>query len=308
MIQCKICSQNFSSDRSLHAHLKKHNITVAEYYTKFFPRFNLLTGEPMPFKSKDEYFRKDFSNPIELKQWLSQNKNKKEVKEYVITKLQERVKQKNLEFAPCHIDLELCGLPPLDVYRKLFGSYGKVCSALKIKPTYSKPFVKDFFKSDKVYSDIKIFIDTREQKPLTFKNSETLKLDFGDYTTGGDFYSYTYIDRKSEPDFKSTLSVGLERFKRELERTRQFKSFLFVLVESNIEEINQNNNTGPHKANMAYIWHNTRKIIREYSDCCQFIFSGNRKVSSYLVPRLLRFGKSLWDCDVQYYLDRKINS
>ena len=307
MIECKICSEAFPSERSLHAHLKKHNITVAEYYTKFFPRYNLLTGEPMPFKSKSEYFTKDFSNSAQMNEWIAKNKNQKEVKAYIINKLKNRVKEKKLIAAPCHIDLQLCGLPPLDVYRTFFGSYGKVCSALGIKPTYSKPMVKDFFKQNSIYEQIKIFIDTREQKPLTFKNAETLKLDFGDYTTGGDFYSYTYIDRKSEPDFKSTLSVGLERFKRELERTRQFKSFLYILVESSIDDINQNNNTGPHKANMAYIWHNTRKIIRDYSDCCQFIFSGNRKASRFLIPRLLRFGKSLWDCDVQYYFDKRIS-
>ena len=33
-----------------------------------------------------------------------------------------------------------------------------------------------------------------------------MKLDFGDYTCGGNYYDYTYVDRKSEQDLKGTLS------------------------------------------------------------------------------------------------------
>ena len=58
-----------------------------------------------------------------------------------------------------------------------------------------------------------------------------MKLDFGDYTAAGDYYTYTYIDRKSEGDLKSTLSSGnLDRFKRELERAREFNSYVFVVI------------------------------------------------------------------------------
>ena len=149
-------------------------------------------------------------------------------------------------------------------------------------------------------------IDTREQKPLSFGESELLKLDFGDYTVGGSDYSYTYIDRKSESDFKSTVSVGLDRFKRELDRVRQFNSFMYVLVESSIEKIKKNNVFAPHRSNLAYIWHNTKVLARDYSDVCQFLFSGGRRASEYLVPRLLKCGRDLWDCDVQYYIDKRI--
>ena len=81
----------------------------------------------------------------------------------------------------------------------------------------------------------------REQQPLNFKIQGT-KLDFGDYTAAGEDYSHTYVDRKAEQDFKGTMSGGFERFKRELERAREFKSFLFVVVESDLNKIYKNNN------------------------------------------------------------------
>lgn len=306
MIECKVCGQEFKSERSLHAHLKKHNLTVAEYYTQYYPKKDLLTGDPLPFKNKDQYFSKDFLTRARMHKWAASNKNQEEVKDYIIKKLKDRVEKKSMRFAPCHLDLELSELPSIDCYKHFFGSYGNACQAAGISPCYSEPMVSSFFDEEEAYKDLKVLIDTREQKPLSFENSDILKLDFGDYTASGDNYSYTYIDRKSDTDFKSTLSVGFERFKREIERAREFDSFLYVVVEGTVSKINKNNLFAPHKANMAYIWHNTRLLIREYSDVCQILFSGGRKSSEKLIPRLLHFGKRLWKCDVQYYIDKKI--
>jgi len=303
--KCQECEGEFKSERSLHSHIKKHNLTVAEYYTKFYPRKNMLTGKPMPFKTKKEYFSKDFSSRSQMRQWIDSS-NKKDVAKYIYKKLEERINEKSMTSAPCHIDLELSNLPPLDSYREIFGSYGKVCERIGIKPTHTKPMISDFFNENFIKREMKILIDTREQKPLSFNASESLKLDFGDYTVGGSDYSYTYIDRKSESDFKSTVSVGLDRFKRELDRVRQFNSFMYVLVESSIDKVKKNNVFAPHRSNLAYIWHNTKTLARDYSDVCQFLFSGGRKASEYLVPRLLKCGKRLWDCDVQYYIDQRI--
>lgn len=313
---CKECGQAFKSERSLHAHLKKHSLTVAEYYTTHFPRYNLLTGKLMPFKNKEEYFRKDFSNKAQMLEWLSaQSLNSDQFKDYLLTKIYNRINEKKCELMPSHIELELCDLPPLKYYKKAFGSYSQSLNKLKekfenkdLKLTYGAPIVKDFFEKNKVFDELEVLIDTREQKPLTFKVSKILKLDFGDYTVGGDDYSYTYVDRKSESDFKSTMSVGFDRFVREIERARNFDSFLYIVVDSSIENIRKNNRSSAHRSNLSYIWHNVRKLIREYSDNCQFIFSGNRKASEFLIPRLLSFGKLLWDCDMQYFVDERVNS
>ena len=49
---CKICEKPFAKERSLHGHLKAHKVTQAEYYCRYYPRYNKLTGDPLPFKNK----------------------------------------------------------------------------------------------------------------------------------------------------------------------------------------------------------------------------------------------------------------
>ena len=289
---------------------------MAEYYTKHFPRYNLLTGKPMPFKNKEEYFRKDFSNRKQMNEWLdSQDKNSEKVKNYLIEKVYHRMNEKKCSLMPSHIELELCDLPSIKFYKKCFGSYSQAAQAVEKKftmndlsLTYGSAIVKNFFEKNEKFENLEILIDTREQKPLRFNRSKILKLDFGDYTVGGEDYSYTYVDRKSESDFKSTMSVGFDRFIREIERAKSFDSFLYIVVDSSIDNIKKNNVFAPHRSNLSYIWHNTRKLIREYSSNCQFIFSGGRRASEFLIPRLLGFGKMLWDCDMQYHIDERIAS
>ena len=101
--------------------------------------------------------------------------------------------------------------------------------------------MKNFFNQNNSLEEIKILIDSREQLPLTFKNSAKMKLDFGDYTAAGKNYDYTYIDRKTEGDFKGTMTKGFERFNKEMLRAKKFNSYIFVLVESTVQEINDNN-------------------------------------------------------------------
>jgi ERCC4-type nuclease len=174
-----------------------------------------------------------------------------------------------------------------------------------VPPLFTKSINKNFFTKNDLPEDLSIFVDTREQQPLSFNTSESMKLDFGDYTTGGDYYSYTYVDRKSEGDFKTTLSKGnLERFREELKRARDFDSYLFIAVESDIEKIQKNNNFKPHKVNIKYIFHNMRVLQHEFSDNCQFIFTGNRDNSENIIPKLLFYGKKLWKVDLQYYIDK----
>lgn len=300
---CKVCGQSFKSRKGLHIHLKKHQMDLATYYTTYYPRKNLLTNDPLPFKNFDDYFEKDFSTRNQLIKWCLKE-DKKTASSYILEKLQSRIESKGLKKAPNHLELKLAGLPDIDVYKHIFGSYSEACKKIKIKPLFDKRVHKDFFKDSKLFEDLKIFIDTREQQPLEFKNSDSLKLDFGDYTTGGDDYSYTYIDRKSEGDFKSTLSGGFSRFKRELERVKKFESFLFILVESDLNKIYKNNLWGPHKSNLKFVYHNMRLLTHEFNGHCQFVFSGSRENSEKLVPKILKLGKKLWYSDLQYYIDK----
>ena len=302
--KCKECGQEFKSERSLHAHLKKHSLTLAEYYTKHFPRYNLLTKDPLPFKNKADYFTKDFSTYQQMLKWCRQA-SKEEVKAYILKELKHRVKTKELKYAPNHLEVLLNKLPPLELFREHYGSYSAACEEVGVEPLYNKGVVKKFYAPVEEFENIGIFIDTREQQPLKFKNSKSMKLDFGDYTSIGDDYTHTYVDRKSETDFKSTLSTGFDRFRRELQRAKDFNSYLYIVVESSIPKIKKNNNFCPHRSNLRYIWHNMRVLSHDFARSCQFIFSGNRTNSEKIIPRLLALGEPLWNVDIQYYLDKK---
>lgn len=301
--KCKVCGEEFETEKGLHIHLKKHKMDLATYYTNYYPRLNLLTGEPLPFKNKEDYFNYDFSNRKQMLKWCM-SQPKKIVADYSLKKLKKRIKDKGLKYAPNHLELKISQLPDIDVYKKAFGSYSRAAELAGVLPLYSKSAPAAIFNEDSEFEDLEIMVDTREQKPLIFDKSQELKLDFGDYTVGGDDYDYTYVDRKAEQDLKGTLSGGFNRFKRELDRVKQFESYLFIVVESDLNKIYKNNMFGPHKSNLKFIYHNMRLLTHEYKGYCQFIFTGNRANSQSIIPKILKLGKSLWHVDLQYYIDR----
>lgn len=304
MNQCQICKDSFESDKKLHMHLRSHKITLAEYYTQYHPRKNLLTGEYLPFKNKEQYFSVDFANRSQLLEWCEKNPDEL-VKEYIIKLLINRVKSKNLKYGPSYIELNTSSLPTIELYQKHFGSYTEACKLAGVKPLFGSR-LPDAWEME-VNKNIKIFIDTREQKPLHFNNSEKLKLDFGDYAVGQEYYDYTYVDRKSETDFKSTLSKNnLERFRAELQRAKDFDSYLFIVTETDMTTMEKRNKWSPHTSNMKYIYHNMRVLAHDFAGSCQFIFTGGRKQSEQIIPKLLTLGKKVWGVDLQYYISHKL--
>lgn len=304
-ITCKICGSKFRSERSLHTHIKAHGILLAEYYTTYYPRYNLYTGELIPFKNKDQYFSTYFSNNVELEKWAA-TAEREHVQQILLDMLSKRIISKDLQYAPNHLELKLLDLPEIEIYKIFFGSYNEACRRLQVEPLLNKSIKSKFLKENKNLNDIEILIDTREQNPLKFPNSKSHKLDFGDYTATGEYYNKTYIDRKSETDFKSTMTVGFDRFKKELQRTVDFDSFLYIVVESSTEKVIRNNNFGPHKSNLTFVWHQMRVLSHEFARRCQFVFSGGRKRSENLIPILLDAGPEMWHSDIQYYIDKRI--
>ena len=85
---CLECEQEFDSERSLHAHIKKHEIYLHDYFVKHFSRRNLLTNELLPFKNKESYSR--LNNSINK---ITSNKSKRDnrnIIEEINTKLKEK--------------------------------------------------------------------------------------------------------------------------------------------------------------------------------------------------------------------------
>lgn len=297
--KCKECGTEFGALKSLHAHIKKHDMFLGDYYVKNFARKDKLSGKLLQFKNYEDYFDKDFSSYNQLLKWCD-SAPQEEVKQYLIDCLKSRIDRKGFKSAPNTVELFTSDMPPMSVYKRLHGSYSVAADLAGSKPMFSAGLPLKFYED---YSNTKIFIDTREQQPLKFKNSESLKLDIGDYAVGGDDYNYTYVDRKSFGDFCGTMSQASERFARELQRCRSVGGFLFIVTETNLYNMEKLNVFSPKKYKLNYVFHNMRELQREFSDCCQFVFSGNRTNSQILIPKLLVCGQSLWNTDIQYFLD-----
>jgi len=300
--KCKECGQAFDAQRSLHTHIKKHSMLLGDYYVKHYQRKNKLTGELLPFKNYKDYFDKDFSQPHQLMEWVNKT-DSEEAKDYIIELLHKRTMKKDIDYGPTELELISAGLPSIDVYKKYFGSYTYACEEIGIKPLLGERLPKSFFDD---YSETKILIDTREQQPLSFKNSEPYKLDVGDYGAIASDYDYTYVDRKSFGDFCGTTTVGYSRFCKELDRCRSLGAYLFIVMEFPFEEIDNYNAKSYKKYKLDYVLHNMREIQKQYKDCCQFVFAGSRELSEEIIPKLLILGKKLWNTDIHYFWSKHI--
>ena len=300
--KCKECGDSFDSLRSLHAHIKKHDKMLGDYYVDNYQRKDKLTGELIPFKNYKQYFSTEFINKRNMNKWCKQA-SKEEVKDFIVTSLQKKLQAKGITAGPPSTYLQTSNLPDIDLCKQVFGSYKDTCKQLDMQPMLSKALPKQF---NKDYSNTPILIDTREQKPLHFDNSELLKLDVGDYAVGGDLYDYTFVDRKSYQDFCSTITNGYNRFIKELERCRTMGCYLYVVTETAFDKMWAVNRRVYKKFKLDYVYHRMREIQANYTDCCQFVFSGSREKSEELIPKILVLGTKLWEVDLQYFWDKQL--
>lgn len=303
MIKCAVCNEEFTNDKSLHAHLKKHELYQAEYYCKYYPRYSLFYKKQIPYKNKKEYFKTEF---LDVQEFLLWEKNEKQeiVKQKILEMLQARIKEKEYQYAPFLNELISLNLPSINIYKKYFGSYNSACQAIGLEPLFNKNIPKDFNNVD--LSDIEVIVDTREQDPLEFKNIKIEKLFVGDYLLNKKEYSYTFVDRKAESDFLGTMTSGLSRFEREIEKAVGLDGYLFVVIESNISKIKYNHKKFHRKTSLEYVFHNMRYLSHKYARRIQFIFTGDRDKSLDIIPKLLYHGGKLWQVDLQYFLDNEL--
>jgi hypothetical protein len=276
---------------------------LGDYYVKHYQRRNKLTGDLLPFKNYDDYFEKDFSQPHQIFEWCEKN-SRPEVQKYLLEILRKRIDKKNLDYGPTYLDLCSANVPSVDFYKSYFGSYTEACRQCGVKPLLGGHLPKEFWND---YSNTYILIDSREKKPLYFKKSETAKLDVGDYGVTGPLYDYTFVDRKNFTDFCSTVTNHYQRFARELQRCKDMGCYLFVVIDHKFEHMDERNKGNYKKFKLDYVYHNMRELQHEYSNSCQFIFSGSRKQSIHLIPKLLVMGKKLWQTDMQYFWSQYLN-
>ena len=91
-----------------------------------------------------------------------------------------------------------------------------------------------------------ISIDTREQEPLNITAAVDItevrheKLPFGDYgcrLANDEPLCPVFFERKAKGDLWGTLTSGIDRFKRELERVRESKATLYLAIEGSMTDI-----------------------------------------------------------------------
>ena len=78
------------------------------------------------------------------------------------------------------------------------------------------------------FSDFTIVIDTREQKPWAFDNSEVKTLKTGDYSIVG-YEDSIGVERKSIADFVGSIGKNRKRFSAEMERASKIKHFCVIV-------------------------------------------------------------------------------
>ena len=306
---CKVDGKEFKDEKSLHLALRGYGLNKEKYYHTYYPRRDLLTGDTINFKSKDQYLNSDFNDKNNLKKWLKQQTTEK-AQEYCRGLLVKRRNDKNLIYAPSQIELRTIMSPSIVFYNKIFDDYYELCSDIGLENKFIHPnIITNQFKN-KLNSKNTIYVDTREQNWLKFDIPFEIKtLPFGDYTANNDNCN-CYIERKSLSDFISTLSVkNFDRFKNEIEKAHVNNSYLIVIVEEKLSNALSFQYL-PHiskkiKATPEYIFHNVRQLIQEYSNL-QFLFVDGRTEMKNSIEAILASNCFYKKVDLQLAYDMKL--
>lgn len=298
LLVCKIDNKEYSSLEELNVQLRKFKIKQADYYTEYFGRKDLLTGEVIPFKSIDQYFSAYFVNKINMKKWYLLYPE--EAKNLSIKILEERIKRKGLKKLPGEVELISCGLPSSKYY------YNSIPDRVK-EIGMGIPYDYSVSALDFNSSKLDIIVDTREQTPLNISghNLISTKLEFGDYAIQNRENNLA-IERKSLPDFIASFVSQYDRVRREFERAQQASAYLIVLVE---ESMNSALNY-PHipyfkkytKIRPESVFHNVRTLMQDFD--CQFIFCDGRVKSAQTLIKLFQLKQDVRKLDLQWCLDR----
>lgn len=310
MIICPECQQNFESYSAFNGHpYKAHKITIENFCKKYWPKNDLFTKEQLPFKNLETYLNSDFTNKNNLKKYCGtiSNEECQELFLKILLKTKHKLNsENNYNFAPTQTYLRSIIAPAIPTIEKTLGrSYEQILLDVGFDKLYNYNY-KNIQLNNK-NDEIIILIDTREQKKLILPYKTIItKLDSGDYSIQSPYYDNLYIERKSITDFCSTLSMGFERFQREIDRAKQLNHYIVVLVEESFSSISSLEHL-PHtkniKAKPEFVFHRMREIIRKNNNI-QFLFVSGRKECSGILVKLLT-NPVLKSYDLQYLYDLK---
>jgi hypothetical protein len=267
-------------------HIKtEHNLKIDKYLTWNLNKKDLLTKESIKFKSFEQYLLTDFVNKKNMLAWLKLEKDRL-AKNFLLNKIIDHSKLKSVCYFPSSSEVRTISyLPSIKTYEFFFPDLNNFIKSTGLKSRYS--YNKNELNFNFIYQK-NITIDTREQKPIKLKGYEITneKLDFGDYSCD----RLLAVERKSLNDLISTLSSGFDRFNREVERAKGVKGYIVVVTECDINKFLSftYSRAGRFaKASTDFVFHRFREICKNFPENIQFCFSGGRKESSELIPKIL---------------------
>jgi hypothetical protein len=306
---CKVDGKEFKDEKSLHFALRGYGLNKEKYYHTYYPKKDLLTGETINFKTKDQYLNSDFNDKNNMKKWLKEQSLDK-AQEYCKNLLIKRKKDKNLIYSPTQIELRTIMSPSIIFYNKIFNDYYDICSSIGLENKFIHPNNITSQFQNKLTTKDTIYVDTREQSWLKFDIPFEIKtLSFGDYSCSNENCN-CYIERKSLSDFISTLSVkNFDRFKNEIEKAQKNNSYLIVIVEEKLASALSFQYL-PHiskkiKATPEYIFHNVRSLIQEYNNL-QFLFVDGRNEMKRAIESIFASKCFYNKVDLQLAYDMKL--
>jgi len=296
--KCQICG--IINPERAHFY-KTHKIRESLYYETYFPREDLLTGEPLKFKSKSSYFLNNFLCKNNLKTFLT-TKSKETGLSYIATWLLLRKREKNLIYAPGTFEIKSLQFPSIKFIHKYYSknAYEDICLKLGLLLKYEYNYLPEFNQNP-----IEILIDTRESKPWKFGYPTKIeKLDVADYCPNPNINNI-FVERKEVSDWAGTLSNGYERFEKEMQRAKDTNKYIIIIIEakySDLLSINYLPQTRWIKASSEFLMKRMRDLYLKF-DNFQMVCGGTRKECIILLERLFTIGNDVKKMDLQYYKD-----
>ncbi len=295
----------FKSEKEFKKFCRDNKITLEEYFNKYEPRQDLLTGEVIPYKNRYNYFSIDFVNKKNMATWLKAIRAE-EAEKYILNALKKRANKKEWKFFPSQVECRSTKeIPALNILD--YAKNDKILDGLGLEKRFVYPnSIKYQFAN---LENLILGFDTREQKILKFRNVKMVesKLNFGDYAPLNEpYFNNVFFERKSIQDLWGTMSQGFDRFCREVERAASQEGYIIVVVDYLFYKAQSyNHNKRFSRASSDFIFNRIKDLLQEYSNI-QFVFSGGRKESVELIKKIILMGENAKIYDIQYLMDMKM--
>lgn len=300
-IKCKIDGTEHSDLPKLLHHLKKIKVSKEKYFTEFESRFCWQTGKPIEYKSLEQYLSTDFIDKNAMKKWYKENPEN--AKDYTIELIKKRIGAKNLTNALCETELKSLGLPRIKYFLSSF-DYKELNKSLGLEQRFDYELAPKFHKKE-----IKVYVDSREQKSIAFGKQEVVALKYGDYSS--DSNKKLSIERKNASDLISSFGAkdNLARLEREIQRAVDDGGYIVVLCEEDINTMLSFNYL-PHlsrytRVTPAILFHNIRYLIQKYNNI-QFAFCKGRQHMKEIMEKLFHLESDVSKLDLQHLIAEKL--